>query len=610
MNKLLLHTYLSLALLAGAARAGDEFVYNTNDSGPGSLRAALAAAAADGVPDTITCSGALAGQVIDLLTPLVATPNGTMTIEGPTGGNLILSGRGANQVFDISSPAPVTPTSSDYIFTINRLTFRQGVSFSPGAGIRIGEDFRATFNHCRFEDNFTDDASGGAMNFKGDRLDMSHCVFLRNQATVSGAVGFAHGGAIRIDNTSSSLNRRAVFFDCTFSENEAASRGGAIFYLANHSDQINFSQCSFRENQAGADGGALYLQGTPADFGVGKCLFDSNLSSTNGGAIFANSNAPAGSNDISNSTFTANHAHEEGGAIHIPSSARNLVIDHCTIYDNVAGQPGQLVGDGGGVFIGDLSTPTTMTRINRSLILENFSHSTIGAEHDVRGRVLTSTYNIVSLPTSSTAGFDFTPSGTDESFATLGVTTATEIIDTTLADNGGPTQTHLPVLGGRAQDSGGLTLRPGGDQRDAIIAGPEVDIGAVELQLHPYPLWAEMSGLLEAGFGLDPDGDGRPNGVEWKDGTDPTIADEPATPDTLVQDASGTTLQFAARLDFPLDLISVETSIDLGTDTPWKKLTTAPTLIGSTPSGGRLLSLLVSNPGKPKNFARVVINQP
>ena len=79
-------------------------VTNTNDSGAGSLRQAIATAASG---DTINFNVKLPAT-ITLASTLSICNSQTLTISGPGASNIAISGNGAVQVFNICSGANVT----------------------------------------------------------------------------------------------------------------------------------------------------------------------------------------------------------------------------------------------------------------------------------------------------------------------------------------------------------------------------------------------------------------------------------------------------------------------------------------------------------------------
>ena len=90
--------------LFGVIQTTPVTVLNTNDSGPGSLRDAIAIASSG---DTIAFDPSLAGQTITLTSgELAITKN--LDIEGLGADDLTISGNHAGRVFDISGGATVT----------------------------------------------------------------------------------------------------------------------------------------------------------------------------------------------------------------------------------------------------------------------------------------------------------------------------------------------------------------------------------------------------------------------------------------------------------------------------------------------------------------------
>src|SRR5262249_9706397 len=79
-------------------------VLNNSDSGPGSLRAEIAAAQSG---DTIRFAGKLAGQTITLTGGELVLDK-SLDIEGIGAGRLTVSGNHASRVFDIRGGATVT----------------------------------------------------------------------------------------------------------------------------------------------------------------------------------------------------------------------------------------------------------------------------------------------------------------------------------------------------------------------------------------------------------------------------------------------------------------------------------------------------------------------
>ena len=146
---------ISLALLgtvALTARGDTTTVVNTNDTGPGSLRQALAVVN-DG--DTISFDPSLKGQIISLTTAeLVISKN--ITING-LGADLLAVSRAQN------APAfRVLHVLSAHTAVIQGLTISNGLAgqFGFGGGI-LDEGSMLSLINCTVSGNSTDGTGGG-----------------------------------------------------------------------------------------------------------------------------------------------------------------------------------------------------------------------------------------------------------------------------------------------------------------------------------------------------------------------------------------------------------------------------------------------------------------
>src|SRR6266850_6856061 len=125
-------------------------VTNTNDSGPGSLRQALANAQ-DG--DTIQFDPSLNGQTVNLTSgELVINKN--ITIAGP-GGDLLTVSRSSSNLFRIFHVMPGRAV------TIEGLTIQNG-SGSGGGGV-LNDHATLTIDSCIVSGNFAPDSQGAGL---------------------------------------------------------------------------------------------------------------------------------------------------------------------------------------------------------------------------------------------------------------------------------------------------------------------------------------------------------------------------------------------------------------------------------------------------------------
>jgi hypothetical protein len=147
-------------------------VLNTNDSGPGSLRAEIAAAQSG---DTIDFDPSLAGQIINLTSGELAI-NKSLTIDGSTAGFEWLQSNGASRIFDIT-------TSSANVTFIKLLT-------AGGGGVKDGGDIMnmgsLTMHTCSLVEG-TASHHGGAVENQGTMF-INDSVFDSNQAADGGAI--------------------------------------------------------------------------------------------------------------------------------------------------------------------------------------------------------------------------------------------------------------------------------------------------------------------------------------------------------------------------------------------------------------------------------------
>ena len=141
-------------------------VTNTNDSGPGSLRAEIAAAKTN---TTIVFDPSVEGTITLTSGELDITSN--LTIQGPGADNLTVSGGGNSRVFEVGPKAKVTLSG---LTISNGLNFILAGNFSEGGGV---------FNHgtltvsgCTLSDNLAGSGGGGIYNAGTLTVSNSHFI--------------------------------------------------------------------------------------------------------------------------------------------------------------------------------------------------------------------------------------------------------------------------------------------------------------------------------------------------------------------------------------------------------------------------------------------------
>ncbi len=261
---------------------------------------------------------------------------------------------------------------------------------------------------------------------------------LENLTITNGRVTDSDDGAgIRNSGTTTLTNVEVT-------DNHAEDSGGGI----NNSGLMIIVDSTISLNTAGGSGGGIRNTGT---LEVSRSTLYENSTIRDGGALF---NAGAGNVTLTNSTFSGNTSTRSGGAIR---NTATLTATNNTFTLNTAGTSG-----------GAISTSGTST-LQNDLILGN----TASTNAELDGVFTSLGGNLTGLIGSAT-GFG--------SSDILNVIDPATVLNSNLADNGGPTLTHALVLGSAAIDAGvnAIGLAELEQRGSARVLGGVVDIGAVE----------------------------------------------------------------------------------------------------------------------------------
>jgi HYR domain/Right handed beta helix region len=283
LGRLALLVLLVLSMLGPVlvVRAATLTVTNTNDSGAGSLRQAIAGAASG---DTITF--AVTGTIT--LTSGELAINKNLTIMGPGAGNLTISGNNASRVFNITAGT----------VTISGLTVSSGNS-NPGSAVDNNGALTVTSSIIK---NNSGSCCGAI--YSTGTLSVDTSTFSNN--TANNGPGIYAGGPVTISNS-------------TFNDNSTASDdGGAVF--ANGAMTIANSTFSGNSTSPGHLGGGLVTGcGSSANVTITNSTFFGN-SAGSGGGIYRCS----GTVTIKN-TIVANNS--GGNCVGVSSAGNNLSSD-------------------------------------------------------------------------------------------------------------------------------------------------------------------------------------------------------------------------------------------------------------------------------------------
>jgi hypothetical protein len=451
---------LLLYAAASPAYAGTITVTNTNDSGPGSLRQALADA-----NDGDTIAFAVTGTIGLISGELLVDKD--VTISGPGADNLAVDGNATSRVFHISIDTTVA---------ISGLTIRNGVangeSYPNDSGGGIYNDHATvTINDCVISGNSAG-YGGGIYNDAYNPFEDSHSAFLtvHNSILNDNSAQNSGGG---IDSYVFHRGETLVTINnSTFTGNSAGNSGGGIgnssFDVPTEASAA-LNNCTFSGNSAGFEGGGIdnYAAGKGyADLTVNDSTMTGN-SASSGGAM-SNNGGIGGLAvlEIGNSTVSSNSA-QTGGGIDNESAdgSASTFISSSTLSGNSASHGGGIYYFENGIYLAIINTI-----LNAGVSGENI--------YTEQGSITSYGYN---LSSDDGSGYLTGPGDQINTDPLLGP----------LQDNGGPTFTHELLKGSPAIDAGdpNFTPPPLYDQRgpgfDRVVNN-RLDIGSFEVQ-EPTP---------------------------------------------------------------------------------------------------------------------------
>ena len=350
------------AMASYQGNLGTITVTNTNDSGAGSLRAAIATAVAG---DIITFSPLLANQIITLTTGQLNIPVGkNLIIDGLAAPGLRISGNNASRVFSVNANV-VTRTS----FTLKNLHIINAKTNEYGGAIKTTDEVSVTVDKVQFTNNVADKGGGAMYLAWNSSLNVTNSKFTGNKATAgndergAGAIAFVSPKSLNVSNSEflynkginggaiNSLNAKLTIHNSQFIVNDTTAayyasgqpnaflRGfGAALYTDRASSTseslgtIKITKSVFKDNKGRGEGGAAYLYTAPADsVSIADSLFQNNEvlplpggNGGNGGGLVQMNNSNNKGFTITNTTFAGNKAAGQGAGIWVMNAPTTI----------------------------------------------------------------------------------------------------------------------------------------------------------------------------------------------------------------------------------------------------------------------------------------------
>ncbi len=494
-------------LLGVTVQAATFTVTNTNDSGAGSLRDALAQTGTNNQPDTIVFDAAVFNvqRTITLTSGELVVPADSSTTMGQM---VTITGTGANLL-------TISGNSASRVFYLDRYAQASLSGLTVSGGKAAGTT------------NPSFDGDGGGIYVYNGILNLNNIVINNNSAVSLGASNNAkgRGGGIYYNNAQSSTTDNSTFSNNLANTNNNSGLGSAVCICGSTPNTNNhtITNSSFRSNQIGANFSLSYT--VYIILGVNATISNSVIENNAGGGL------------SSNSLLTVENTTIRGNSQRAIISDGNLTLKNSTLNDN----------RGEGVLISPISQITTITNstisgndgngINILGSMANINSSTITLNKasglfftgncNFRNSVFfgngsssNSTYDIeqfgIGIPLMGSQGYNIIGTTNGIPIPMPGDQFGVDPLLAPLANNGGQTQTHALMANSPAIDKGnssGLTTDQRGFTRpvdnDSIpnaTGGDGADIGAFEVQA-PTAASVSVGGrvLTDRGRGLTND---------------------------------------------------------------------------------------------------------
>lgn len=337
-----------------------------------------------------------------------------------------------------------------------------------GGGIANGDQGQLTITDCTITGNTTDNYGGGIQSVFSIETVVTN-------STISGNSGFGGGG---INNGGGS---RTVLMDCEVANNTSTGEPSSLFpggggIVNGEGSEVEIYRSTISGNRANFQAGGIRNAGTLT---IEESTLSENSAAREGGGIF---NWRQGEAQITNSTLSQNESRDGGGLFNQDSGGR-IIFAHCTLTGNSAN-----VDDDGGVG-GGIRMSNGMALLHNTIVAGNTRGSSATSDDITNSNgslEAASSYNLIGDPDTA-GGLTHGQNGNIVGTGSGGQLNISSILNTGLANNGGPTRTHVLVAGSPALNAGtpdfsspDILYDQRGEGFPRILDG-RLDIGAIEI---------------------------------------------------------------------------------------------------------------------------------
>ncbi len=274
---------------------------------------------------------------------------------------------------------------------------------------------------------------------------------------------------------------------CELDNNQTTGTGGAIDVQANF--RLTIEDSTIRDNESGGSGGGIWVRRGEVRIS-GSTLARNTATSGSGGGIW--SEVPT-ELQVASSTLSGNRADGHGGGLAVSGPVSvTASLTSTTVTDNAADDDQDGSGDGGGLAVLDGATISIGNTIVGANVDRSGASECPDALADATSALTSTGFSLVTVNSCVAGAFPTgNPNANNDQVGSDG-SPQDPLLDA-LTSNGGPTQTHEPLMASPVIDQGSCTGEPG-DQRgwgaggggrivddlDIVDLDDGCDIGSVE----------------------------------------------------------------------------------------------------------------------------------